>query len=132
MLQENVYKIIKDERLPEKEDFRIVTPKHGEVTTRVYISLKRLGENEILIPLLMGKKIINHYELVATTCSRGYFEHMIRMITRIVRERDEKVEARQRLIRELKEELEWTNNQVESLNVQMSYLRENAQRWRRV
>ena len=85
LFQENVKKILKDERLSELEEFRIVTPKHGELTKRVYMSLKRLVDNEILIPLLMKKKFLKHYELVATAYSRGYFEHQSRIITRIVR-----------------------------------------------
>ena len=35
LLQEHVEKIIKDERLSGLEEFRIVTPKHGELTTRL-------------------------------------------------------------------------------------------------
>ena len=53
LLQEHVENIIKDESLSGLEEFRNVTPKHGELTTRVYMSLKRLADNEILIPLLM-------------------------------------------------------------------------------
>ena len=60
-LQEHVERIIKDERLSELEEFRIVTPKHGEVVITVYISLKRLSDNEIVISLLIRKK--NHKSL---------------------------------------------------------------------
>ena len=51
LLQEHVFKIIKDERLFEFEEFRIVTTKHVEATASVYMSLKRLSDNEILLPL---------------------------------------------------------------------------------
>ena len=53
LLQERVKKIFKNERLSGLEEFRYVTPKHGELTKSVYMSLKRLADNEILIPLLM-------------------------------------------------------------------------------
>ena len=47
LLQEHVENIIKVERLPGSEEFRIFTPLHGELTTRVYMPLKRLADNEI-------------------------------------------------------------------------------------
>ena len=80
------------------------------------MSLKKLADNEILIPLLMRDKLLRHNELVATAYSRGYFEHRSRIITRIVRERDEEEKARLRLInKDLKDELEWTQIQIEGL-----------------
>ena len=76
---------------------------------------------------------MKNYELVATAYSRGYFEHRSRIITRVVKERDEEEEASLRLInKDLKDELEWTKIQIECLQFQLNVQKEDLQRLHRV